>query len=157
MTIAFKRPAFGNAFGLPLSAFQPAHRVFVNTANDQRYAPSTVHTEQASRTDGFAPCVNVAESDTAYTLYVELPGVAKEDVSITVSDERVLTINGEKKRPDATGVEYGRTERRFGVFERKFALPKYVNAEGIAATFEHGVLTLTLPKTQPSTTTVEIK
>jgi HSP20 family protein len=154
MTIAFKRPAFGYAFGQPFSGFSPRGHVFVGVRN---CAPSSTRTEQSARTQGFAPRVNVAESDTEFTLYVELAGVAKEDVSITVSDERVLSVKGEKKRPDVAGVEFGRTERRFGAFERQFALPKNVNAEGITATFEHGVLTLTLPKTQPSTTTVEIK
>ncbi len=104
------------------------------------------------------PRVNVADSDTELSVYVFLPGVTKEDVTVNVSDERVLTIKGEKKRGEQPeGLKFQRKERRFGAFKRQFYLPKHVSSENIGATFENGVLTVTLQKTQPKTTTVEIK
>jgi HSP20 family protein len=107
-----------------------------------------------------APRVDAIEDTNAYMLVVELAGVAKEDVKITVK-ERVLTISGEKKRSETPeGVTFLAKGRRFGQFERSFELPETASTDGIAAEFANGVLTLTLPKVavkQPETISVEIK
>lgn len=107
-----------------------------------------------------APRVDAIEESNAYLLVLELAGVAKEDVKITVK-ERVLTISGEKKRAEAPeGVTFLVKGRRFGQFERSFELPETASTEGISAEFSNGVLTLTVPKVavkQPETINVEIK
>jgi HSP20 family protein len=107
-----------------------------------------------------APRVDAVEDSNAYLLVVELAGVAKEDVKITVK-ERVLTISGEKKRAESPeGVKFLVKGRRFGQFERSFELPETASTEGISAEFANGVLTLTVPKVavkQPETISVEIK
>jgi HSP20 family protein len=107
-----------------------------------------------------APRVDAIEDTNAYLLVVELAGVAKEDVKITVK-ERVLTISGEKKRTATPeGVTFLAKGRRFGQFERSFELPETASTDGIAAEFANGVLTLTVPKIavkQPETISVEIK
>lgn len=103
------------------------------------------------------PRVNVAEQETTITLYVFLPGVKKEDTTISVSENRVLTIEGEKKREAMPeGAEFRRKERRFGAFKREFQLPTSVNAETVKASFNDGVLEIVLEKIPQKTTTVEI-
>lgn len=93
-----------------------------------------------------APQFEIAESDEAYTIVAELPGLGKEDVEIVV-DEDILTVRGEKKAEEKQeGRSYLFSERRYGTFERKFRLPDTVKQDAIAATYENGVLTLALPK-----------
>lgn len=107
-----------------------------------------------------APRVDAVEEANSYVIVAELAGVAKEDVAITVKD-RVLTISGEKKRPETSeSVQFLTKGRRFGSFERSFELPENAATEGITAEFANGLLTLTVPKVavkQPETITVEIK
>jgi HSP20 family protein len=97
----------------------------------------------------FAPRVDVAEDEKHLYLHVELPGLEKENVSVTVNDEGVLTIKGERKQEteDKNGKNYLRVERSYGSFVRSFALPETVKADTIQGAFDKGVLTLTLEKT----------
>ncbi len=89
------------------------------------------------------------ENDQAY-IELELPGVAKEDVEITVEQGK-LTVTAERKAPEVER-QYWVCERRYGRFERSFQLPKTFDAESIKADLAGGVLTLTLskrPEAQP--------
>ncbi len=93
------------------------------------------------------PAVDLVETDKAFELKAELPGLDEKSVEVTLS-ENVLTIKGEKKEEheeEQAGVHYA--ERRFGSFERAFRLPENVDQDAIAATFKNGVLTVTMPKT----------
>ena len=93
-----------------------------------------------------APQFEIAETDDDYTIAAELPGLGRENVEIVV-DEDVLTVRGEKKvERKAEEKNYLFSERRYGTFERKFQLPETVKQDAIAATYENGVLTLSLPK-----------
>lgn len=97
---------------------------------------------------GFSPAVDVVEEKDAYLLKAELPGVPKEAIQIEVKDNR-LTLSGKKET--VTHGEDGRyrySETRQGSFSRSFELPRNVRSEGIEAKYEHGVLTLTLPKVE---------
>jgi HSP20 family protein len=94
------------------------------------------------------PALDVAETEHAFTVTAELPGLAKEDVSITV-ENGVLTISGEKKfEEEKKDKAYHRIERAFGSFARSLTLPKEVEAEKAEATFKDGVLTIELPKVE---------
>lgn len=104
-------------------------------------------------TEGYMPtvpamAVDLQEGDNEYTLKATVPGVKPEDVDITVSDN-LLTIKAdvqeEKETKEGT---YHLKERRFGTYSRSFTLPTPVKAEEAKATFENGVLTLTLPKAE---------
>jgi HSP20 family protein len=95
------------------------------------------------RVTGFAPPLDVRETDEAYLVMLDLPGVKAEDVSIEVSD-RELTISGSRV-PVETG-EAQLVERPFGSFVRTLTLPKGIDEDRIAADFEDGVLTLRIPK-----------
>ena len=109
----------------------------------------------------FAPRVDIAEDAANMYLHVELAGLAKEDVQVTVSDDRILTIKGERKNEHKDeGKNYVRVERVYGEFSRSFQLPDNVKSDAVDAKFENGVLNITLPKTEeakPKHVAVEIK
>ena len=91
--------------------------------------------------------MDIAESDKAFEVTAELPGIDDKDVDVSVA-EGVLTIKGEKKaEQEETGKNYHRIERSYGSFQRSLALPPTVDVNAIEATFKKGVLTVTLPKT----------
>jgi HSP20 family protein len=94
-----------------------------------------------------APAVDVSESDSAYEIAAELPGMDEKNIEVSVADGG-LTIKGEKKeQKEEKKKDYYVSERRYGSFERSFALPDGVDADKIAAMFKNGVLKVTLPKT----------
>lgn len=99
--------------------------------------------------DTFAtPAFDVSEDEKAFTIEAELPGLTDNDVKVVIHDG-VLTISGEKRIESER--KYHRLERWYGAFERRFALPEFVDATKVDATVKHGVLTVTLPKTEAAT------
>lgn len=96
----------------------------------------------------WTPAVDVAEHDNEYLVKVELPGVSKDDVKITMQDN-VLTIRGEKKQEKETKESnFHRVERSYGSFQRSFTLPTTVKNDRIEASYRDGILTITLPKAE---------
>ncbi|MBI4548049.1 MAG: Hsp20/alpha crystallin family protein [Ignavibacteriae bacterium] len=94
------------------------------------------------------PTVDIAEQENDYVVKVDLPGVNKSDVKITVQND-VLTIRGEKKQEkEKKGENYHRVERSYGSFQRSFTLPSSVMSDKIEASYDNGVLTITLPKVE---------
>jgi HSP20 family protein len=94
------------------------------------------------------PAVDIVEKDNAYELTAELSGLDEKDIDVNVANGR-LTIKGEKEEDkEERKKNYYLRERRFGSFERSFAIPEGVDASKIDASFKKGVLTVTLPKTQ---------
>lgn len=94
------------------------------------------------------PAVDVAEYDNNYELVVELPGVKKEDLKISV-ENGVLTLSGERKHynfPEGTKVLHHETHTH--PFNRSFELPVEVNASDISAELKEGVLRIRLPKSE---------
>ena len=106
------------------------------------------------------PVVDIEETDDAYLIKAELPGVKKEDVKVTI-EEGVLTIQGEKKyEKKKKDKKQLRVERAYGSFIRSFTLPNNVKNDEIKAKYKDGVLTLTIPKTEeakPKQLEIEIK
>lgn len=99
-------------------------------------------------TSSWSPSLDIAENDNAYIVKVELPGVNKDDVKITMQ-ENVLTIRGEKKREkESKESNFHRSERSYGAFQRSFSLPSSVKSEKIEAAYNDGILTVTLPKAE---------
>ncbi len=99
-------------------------------------------------TSAWTPAVDVEERDDEYQVKVELPGVSKDDVKITVQDN-ILTIHGEKKREKETkGSNYHRVERSYGSFQRSFTLPTSVRHDKVEASYKEGILTIALPKAE---------
>ena len=95
---------------------------------------------------GFVPAVEVYEVGDALFLQAELPGMRREDVEVSI-DDRVLTLSGERKAKVTDDERrYHLRECGSGKFERKFALPDYIDTEQVEAALQDGVLTLTLHK-----------
>lgn len=93
------------------------------------------------------PAIDVTESDTAYEIAAELPGMDEKNVDVTLANG-VLTIKGEKKEErEEKKKDYYLSERSFGSFERSFRLPDSVDTAKIDAAFKNGILNITLPKT----------
>lgn len=92
---------------------------------------------------------DIKESQQAYTVHAELPGVSKEDLQVTV-DGGVLTIAAEVKQHDqkTEDEKVVRSERYFGSVSRSFQLPMEVDQAAAKASYENGILELTLPKKQ---------
>jgi HSP20 family protein len=95
---------------------------------------------------GFTPAVDVYEDADKLVLKLEIPGVKQEDLDIRLENQ-TLVIKGERKFEQTEKAEnFHRIERRFGSFVRSFTLPQTVNAEGVTASSDAGVLTISLPK-----------
>ncbi|MDR2592927.1 MAG: Hsp20/alpha crystallin family protein [Chitinispirillales bacterium] len=99
------------------------------------------------------PRMDVSEEENKYAVTLDIPGLAKEDISIKV-ENGTMKIEGERKE-ERTG-KYHLTERTYGRIYRSFALPDDVDAEKIEAKANNGVLEISLPKNQKALP-VEIK
>lgn len=105
------------------------------------------------------PSVDIEEQDDRYTVQVELPGVAKDDVKIVLQDN-ILTVRGEKKpqQKQSKSGTYQRVERLYGSFQRSFTLPIPVRGDAIEASFKDGILTISVPKAEEARTKqIEVK
>jgi HSP20 family protein len=91
------------------------------------------------------PAVNLYETDEAYVLTAELPGLAPEDLAISLEGSTV-TLSGERKGAVEEGASVHRRERPTGAFRRAFDLPVPIDADRVEAVHRNGVLTLRLPK-----------
>jgi HSP20 family protein len=99
-------------------------------------------------TSAWVPATDIFEDNDGLKIVVELPGLSPEDVKVTVENQ-TLTIRGQKKQvAEEKTTRVHRYERSYGTFERSFALPTMVDTGRVAAKFEHGVLTITLPKVE---------
>jgi HSP20 family protein len=94
--------------------------------------------------------MDLMESDDQYHLSVDLPGISRDDVTVSVENNR-LTIRGERaSQSHAEDANILRMERSVGTFYRAIRLPESVNEDAIKASFTNGVLSVTLPKTEKS-------
>ena len=107
-----------------------------------------------------APAADILETEAGLTLQLDMPGHAPESIEVKVENDR-LTVRSERKgAPAQEGSAQLLSERRFGTFERAFVLPRTVDAGRVEAAYEHGVLTLVLPRreeSKPRTVQVQVK
>jgi HSP20 family protein len=96
---------------------------------------------------GWSPALDLYETGDDFVAVVELPGMRKEDIDISLHD-RTLTISGERKREINNGETAQRTERYVGTFRRSISLPTRVDASKVSATYQDGILKVTLPKAE---------
>jgi HSP20 family protein len=116
----------------------PVHRLF-NSLFD-------TPTLQTGGTRRWLPATDLMESDTHYLLRADLPGVAEEDIHVELDGDQ-LTISGERKSEhEERRNGFYRVERSSGSFRRSVRLPEGVDPEGITATFDRGVLEVSVPK-----------
>lgn len=100
------------------------------------------------------PAIDVCETDNGYEITAELPGMSEKDFDLTVRNGN-LTLSGKKKHEKTEEKEedsrkYHVTERSFGSFRRSMSLPEGVDEKKIAASFENGVLTVSIPVSEES-------
>lgn len=119
----------------------------LNTLQRELYNPAFDNNDDASvATANWAPSVDISENETEFTLLADIPGVAPEDIDISM-EKGVLTIKGERNTENVEeGENYRRVERQSGQFYRRFTLPDSADADKIEAKSEHGVLKITIPK-----------
>ncbi|KFE51284.1 Hsp20/alpha crystallin family protein [Pseudomonas syringae] len=130
-------------------------RQFEHLFQDLTNMPSMFSRQQRFDADPFwnldfvrtqSPAVDIVESEKAYEVSAEVPGMDEKQLSVKVVNGTLL-MKGEKRQDhEEKSKSYHLTERRYGAFERAFALPKSVDAEHIQAAFKAGVLKVTLPK-----------
>jgi HSP20 family protein len=110
------------------------------------------------KTEWFAPRVNVAETEKAYEVTMELPGIEPKEVKVEVH-EGMLSVSGEKKEEkEEKGKTFHRVERHYGSFRRVIPLELPVNREKVEAKYHEGVLTITVPKMpEAETKRIEVK
>lgn len=111
---------------------------------------SFVRPRESSGSGPSGLAVDVRETSEAFEITASVPGVSPDDVDITVLGD-TLRIRGERKGGISTQGTDGRwllRERRFGAFERTISLPIAVRADDASAEFDHGVLSITLPKAE---------
>ncbi|HKZ74272.1 MAG TPA: Hsp20/alpha crystallin family protein [Steroidobacteraceae bacterium] len=98
----------------------------------------------------WTPSADISETEAEYVIRAELPAVKKEDVKVTF-DDGTLTIQGERKQQKEDKSEkYHRIESFYGSFARRFSLPDNVKADAIRCESKDGVLTVHVPKAEPT-------
>ena len=114
----------------------------------ERRRPAQGDNEETMASADWAPVVDIVESEQEFSLLVELPGVQKSDVKLSVQDG-VLTLNGQREQDkEVKGIRFHRTERAYGRFTRSFALPESVDEQKLSAEFRDGLLKVHLPKAE---------
>ncbi len=99
---------------------------------------------------GFKPRVDIFEDEKNVYIEAELPGVDKEDVKISINEDNILTLKGEKKFKKNDNIKTCcRSERSFGEFIRTFQLNNNLQTENINAEFNNGILTIIIAKKEP--------
>lgn len=152
-----------------LVRFQPRHYAANEPAMPHEYQPlSRLHndidrlfngfftespwgrmTDMLRQVPDFVPSLDLKSDAAAYTLSLELPGVAQDDVKVNVLDN-TLTISGEKKAAELPKEASQHVqERSYGSFSRSMTLPEDADVESICATHKDGVLTITIPRKAP--------
>jgi len=92
------------------------------------------------------PAVDILEGENEIVIKVELPGVERKDIAITV-DNNLLTLKGERRlEKDVKKENYHRMEHTYGTFTRSFVLPGYVDFNAVAAEHKDGLLKIVVPK-----------
>lgn len=141
-------PAFAGEAWHPFDALRKeVDRLFEDFGDDFWRRPFRSLAQFEPKKLAAAPAVDVAETEKAYEITAELPGLDEKNIEVNVANGG-LTIKGEKKEEkEEKNKGYYVSERRYGSFERYFGLPEDVEADKIEATFKNGVLKVTLPKT----------
>jgi HSP20 family protein len=123
-----------------LTLREEVHRLFESPLNDGQRTTEFF--------DGWTPAVDLYEDKENLFVKVELPGLKKEEIEVSVHDG-TLSISGERKAAESdSSSQTFRSERFFGRFHRALALPKPVAVDNIKASYKDGILTVTLPKTE---------
>lgn len=122
------------------SVFRPFQEVFGELGRDLVMKPLGIASQLVSRIR-----LEVDEDDDAYTVRAEMPGARKEDIRVSIEGSQV-SLSAELRRDAASRGQTIYSERSYGTASRTFSLPAEVDAQGAAAQYQDGVLTLVVPK-----------
>lgn len=101
-----------------------------------------------NRRDSFVPSIDISESEDQFLISAELPGMKKEDINISLENNR-LSISGERSfEKEDKGKKYHRVETSYGSFERSFQLPDNIDEESIKANYDNGLLNISIDKSE---------
>ena len=130
----------------PFQGLTQLNRGLNRMFDEQRLASSDVDDSDIN----WAPQVDLAESEEAFHLVADIPGVNPDDIEISLNN-RILTIRGERNtKQEVNEKSFTRRERHRGTFLRQFNLPESVDADTVKAKSAHGVLQVTIPKSVPA-------
>jgi len=116
---------------------------------------------EPAETRPWSPAVDILETENELVLTADLPGISMDNIDVRI-ENGTLALSGERKFERSEKDEkkgYHRIERSYGTFKRYFSLPDSVDAEKVAASYENGVLKVTLPKKElakPRTIKVDV-
>ncbi len=96
----------------------------------------------------FRPSVDINESNDAFMISVDLPGIEKSDIEVKVEEKTLILIANRYVDKSDDNEKFHYKERRFGTFSRSFKLPKAVKEEKITAKLDNGVLSIVIPKAE---------
>lgn len=96
----------------------------------------------------FAPAMDVREDDDAYIVHLEVPGISRDDIELTIHDNTLVIRGSREQKQDKTGGQFRRVERSYGSFARALTLPRPVDVNRIEADLQDGVLEVRLPKSE---------
>lgn len=97
----------------------------------------------------WAPAVDIYETGDSFNIEAELPGIEPKDIEVSI-DDGVLTLKGERAlHNEVTEESFLRVERAYGMFQRSVRLPAEADADKVKASYDNGVLKVSLPKAQP--------
>lgn len=135
----------------PIETMRDMNRLFERVLQPREGDNSQVETSH------WLPSVDIREKDNQYELKADLPGVDPENVQVYMDDD-ALVIKGERQEEHKEEQQGGsRIERLQGTFYRRFTLPETADSDNIDAEIQQGVLTVTIPKKQPSSQQRQIK
>lgn len=127
----------------------------INSLFEQALLPADYEDPEGGLPGTWAPAVDIIETEDAYLLYAELPGVRREDIQLQVRDRR-LELSGRRLNLGENR-NFLRMERSYGPFRRTFELAAPVDSEGISAGFQQGILRVHVPKRTPAATRVPVQ
>ena len=126
----------------------------INSLFEQALVASDYEDCEGGLPGTWAPAVDVLETEDAYLIFAELPGVRRDDIQLQVRDRR-LELSG-RRQPLGENRNFLRMERSYGPFRRSFDLGVPVDVDAITAGFEQGVLRVQIPKRRDGATEVRI-
>jgi len=126
----------------------------INSLFEQALLTSEYEDREGGAPGTWAPAVDVLETEDAYLIFAELPGVRRDDIQLQVRDRR-LELSG-RRQTLGENRNFLRMERSYGPFRRAFDLGAPVEVDGITAAFDQGVLRVHVPKRSVGATQVEI-
>ena len=131
-----------------LSVWNPYHELDELLDRYARTGRRTLATNDSATLEvgDWMPVVDIEETDEAFVVKAELPGVEKNDVSVNI-ENGILTIKGEKKT-ETEDKKRHRVECSYGSFIRSFTLPQSIKPEKVEAEYKNGILNLTIPKAE---------